>query len=171
MKTQSRLNRLLIAAALFAGVIGAGVSVSNAETIQKLKSSSVQRVINIVPGSSANSAGIINDATDATIGTSTTIDLAGGYTDKLSYTVSFSSAAGSGALTSKIQISPDGGTTWVDQKDGTGLTITAAGVLTGGASHYANAPVQPGTKARIVLTLTGGTSFYSTKVHALPSVD
>ncbi len=149
--------KMAIALVLIVGVVG----FVSAETIKKIHSQP-QLVIN-------SGTGGLNDVTDATTGLSTTVDLAGGDLDKLSFGVFFGSGTGIGTGSIKLQVSPDGGSNWFE----TGYTqnFTTAGAVVGGATTYANIPTQPGTKARFVTTLNGSTTFYNFKVYAMPSAD
>jgi hypothetical protein len=157
-----RMKRAKVGA-LVAMAFAAALAVmpAKAETVKKLHTA-VQRIINVT--------GTLNDVTDATTGVSTTVDLAGGDYDKCSFAVSASSAAGGGSASLALQISPDGGTTWI----ATGDTIAVATSTTLGAAvtaHADNFAVSPGTKLRIIPTLSSSTSYYGLKVWALPSVD
>jgi hypothetical protein len=130
---------------------------AKAETFKKLHSA-VQRIVNST---------VFNDTNEPT---SSTIDLSGGDLDKCSFAVYGSSATStSGTLSLALQISPDG-TTWI----ATGDTITVATSTTLGAAisaHADNLMVSPGTKARLLPTLTGNATYYGLKVWAVPSVD
>jgi hypothetical protein len=137
-----------------------------AETTIKMLHSAPKLVINRIPASGID--GAINDATDATLGISSVVDLVGGDLEKIGFAVKFSSNAGSGTLTMTPQVSPDNGTTYVDDT-ANAKTMTVNAVLLGGASYYSNIGVTPGTKMRIKLDLTSSCTIYSTKVWVLPS--
>jgi len=137
-------------------IIGFSIMPAGAETIKKLHSA-VQRVINVTS---------MNDANETN---SSTIDLAGGDLDKISYAVSITSAAGTGQLTFTLQVSPDGGTTWTT--DASNIKTILPNGLTPITSYYSNINVAPGTKARLVPTITQPATFYTMKVWAIPSVD
>lgn len=153
-------NRIktLLAAGLFAVAASMWAPGSlAAETIKKLHSSP-----NLIINSTA-----FNDTNEPT---SNTVDLSGGDLDKASFAVVCSSAAGSTTMSLAIQISPDGGTNWV----ATGDTITVSTSATLGAAvsaYSANKTTAPGTKMRVVPTLTGSTTFYNFKLYTIPSVD
>lgn len=92
------------------------------------------------------------------------VDLSGGDLDKCSYAVSIASAAGAGTLTFTMKISPDGGTNYID-KD---IQTIAPNGTTSITSGYYNLTVQPGTKLKIVPTITTGCTFYGLKLWAMP---
>lgn len=162
MKKVTKIQVACVAALLG---ICALAGLSSAETIKKLHSS-VQRIFNSVPLATYG----INDATDATSGTSSTIDLSGGDLDKVSFAVYGSSAAGTGSMTLTLQVSPDGGTTWINTGDTIAVASGTLAVPTISA-HADNLYVSPGTKARLTMAITGNTTYYSTKIWAIPSVD
>lgn len=144
---------LAFAVVLFEGAKG----LSWAETVKKLHPS-VQYILKNVN---------FNDATDATTGVTSTVDLSGGDLDKVSFGIYVTSSVGTGFLTYQLQISPDGGTTWLSN-----YSITQSSTnQTAQATYYANIPVAPGTKMRMVPTLTGSSTWYAVKIWAMPSVD
>jgi hypothetical protein len=157
-KRMKRGKVVALVAMAFAAALA--VMPAKAETYKKLHSA-VQRVLNVT--------GTLNDITDATTGVSSTIDLSGGDLDKCSFAIYASSAAGTGTASFALQVAPDG-STWI----ATGDTIAVATSTTLGAvvsAHADNLMVSPGTKARLIPTLSGSTSFYGLKVWAVPSVD
>lgn len=143
---------------LIALTLALAMSVSvKAETIKKLHSSP-QLIINST---------LFNDTNEPT---SSTVDLSGGDLDKCTFLVVASSAAGSTTMSLAIQVSPDGGTSWVP----TGDTITVSTSVALGDSVRAyggNKNTSGGTKLRVVPTLATSTTFYTFKLYALPSVD
>ena len=130
-----------------------------AETFKKLHSSP-QLIISYT-------AGGFNDTNEPT---SSTVDLAGGDTDKCSFAVYVASSSGNSLLTFTIQTSPDGGTTWIPTGD-TIVVSTGATSTTSSTAYAANKAVNPGTKVRLTSSLATSTSYYSMKVWAMPSVD
>lgn len=150
-----RFTKLFLGLAAIALGLTFSASVRAEETIKKLHTSP-QRIINSTT---------FNDSNEPT---SNTVDLAGGDYQKCSFAVYSTSSTGSTTLSLAVQVSPDGGSTWI----ATGDTITVA---TGTASAVhdttANIATGPGTKLRLVPTLTGSTTFYNFKVWAMPSVD
>lgn len=143
--------RVFLGLALALAVMPAG-----AETFKKLRSA----MQNIIVGPSTG----INDNTDANYAQS--IDLAGGDLDKVSFAVYASSSAGSGTGSFAVQVSPDGGTSWI----ATGDTIALSTAATATSAHADDIKVSPGTKCRLVLTISGSTTFYTLKAWALPQV-
>lgn len=163
IKFVKQRTALTLAFALLAVLGVAGVS--HSETFKKAHSS-IQRVFTSVPLATFG----VNDFTDATSGTSATIDLSGGDFDKCSFVVVGSSANGTGTMTLTLQMSPDG-STWVNSGD----TIAVATSTTLGAAlagtQAEDLKVSPGIKARLLMGITGSTTYYSTKIWAIPSVD
>lgn len=131
-------------------------SVGKAETIKKLHSAP-QLIINAASGE-------FNDTNEPT---SSTVDLSGGDTDKCSIAVYVSSAAGTATLSLAVQISPDGGTSWIP----TSTTITVSSGTSAQTNLNSNINVNPGTKLRVVPTLSSSATYYHCKVWAMPSAD
>lgn len=132
------------------------VGLAQADVVRKLHTAP-QRVMNW-------GAVGINDNNDATTGISSTIDLSGGDLDELNFAISLASAAGNGTGTFAVQVTPDGGTTWISNYS---ISITT-NALTAVTTYYTGISLSPGTKARIVPTLTAPTTFYNVKVWAMP---
>ena len=155
MSRASKLKRLALTLGVAIGVVFSVKAVSFAETIKKLHPS-VQTIVN---------SSQFNDSNEAT---SSTVDLSGGDLDKCSFAVYASSAEGTSTLTYTIQVSPDGGTSWLS----TGNTISVSTSASTGATvtaYAADKPTNPGTKLRLTASLTGNTSYYHLKVYALPN--
>ena len=133
-----------------------------AETIEKAKAGPLVHVNrpSALVGFSAGNAVAVAAALPS-------IDLNGGKYDKISYGVYITSAAGAGTLTWTLSISPDGGTSWIP-KDTQTMLANGTTPLT---SSYHNLTVQPGTKARLIPTVTTGATFYGMKAWVMPSVD
>lgn len=150
MKKAIRLLFGVSAALLFVA------GVSNAETVRKLHTSP-QLIIN-------QTGSAFNDTNEPT---SSTIDLSGGDLDKCSFAVYIASGAGSALASLDLEISPDGGTTWVP----TGDTISVSTSTTVSYEHADDYKVSPGTKARLKASLAATATYYQMKVWAMPSVD
>ena len=152
-----KMRKLGLLAALIIplGILG----LVNAETIKKLHTAP-QLLFNTD----------IADNTDATLGALAVIDLDGGNLDKCSFQVKTTSGTSGDTMALDIQISADGGTTWVSvpaaNQPPTISTWTVAV-----SCHIPNVPVNPGTKLRIIPTLSSSATFYDVKIWAMPSVD
>lgn len=150
MKKSVKLGLALAIALAFAASV-------RAETFKKLHSSP-QLII---------SSTLFNDSNEPT---SSTVDLSGGDLDKCAFLVVASSAAGTTTMSLAIQVSPDGGTSWVP----TGDTITVSTSVALGdtvRAYGGNKNVSGGTKLRVVPTLASSCTYYTFKLYALPSVD
>jgi hypothetical protein len=167
MKTKSNLKRyaLTLAFALVC-LIGVKGMPYAGPAISKLHSA-VQRIINV----SQYSAGV-NAFNDSTTYLSSTVDLSGGDLEKMSFGISFSSGAVSyvtgSSATLNIQISPDGGTTWLTRNPGIYISTNGTTAVT---TYYYSIGVAPGTKMRVSPDLADGATIYNLKVWAIPSVD
>lgn len=158
---KSKLNPRRLALTLTLAMVALlSVAVVRAERITKQHTSPLL-VTNI------GSATGISDVTDATTGVSSTIDLSGGDLDKISWAVYLTSAAGTGTGSVALQISPDGGTTWISNYT---FGISTNG-LTALSTYYTNQAVNPGTKARFVPTLTAPCTYYGYKIWAMPATN
>jgi len=153
-------NRVKVAAMATLALVALAVATpARAETYKKLHAA-VQRILSLA---------ILNDVNDATSGVTSTVDLSGGDLDKCSFAVYASSAVGSGSASFAIQVSPDGGTSWVPT--GTSISVSTTDASTVATAYSANANTGPGTKLRLVPTLTGSTSFYAIKVWAIANTN
>jgi hypothetical protein len=145
------------ALALAFALVAVSCATVMAETVKKIHSAP-QLIMNLTK---------FNDTNESN---SSTVDLAGGDLDEVSFAVNVSSSDGSALLNLAVQISPDGGTTWISTGDSidvsTGATATASST-----EYLANKTTQPGTKMRLLATLTGNTTYQNLKVWAMPAAN
>lgn len=156
-----RLSLALVAALFITSLVCAG----GQDQTYKLHTGA-NKIMNVVPISGF--AGGLNDSNTATKGVSNTVDLSGADIQKASFVVVWSSAAGTGAGTLNVQVSPDGGTNWVSTGDTISLSTGTGGAGTAYASDKA---LGGGTKMRLTSTLTNSTTFYSFKVWNVSRAD
>lgn len=98
----------------------------------------------------------LNDSTDGTTGASLTVDLSGGDLDECSFQVNTTSGT-SGTLDFAIQISADGGSTWAQA-----TTFTQISTHTTAVNNVKQTvAVAPGTKMRVIPTISAGATYYN----------
>lgn len=152
-----KLKHVLLTAFLAFAVGVTGLVPSNAEVIRK-RHTSVQKILTDVD---------LNDYTDATTGVSQTVDLDGGNYDKCSFMVYTTSGTG-GTAVFAAEISPDGGTTWIDASES---IVTVSTHTTSYEKHIPNIKMSPGLKVRLTTTISSGATYYGITAWAMPSVD